>query len=144
MRVKDRRLRNFGPMMFFTRLSGVLFIVFSTYNPTGWSLWHWFEHNWPRDWTLLLPLASLYLVAYVLLILAALRSLRAGGVLLVIALLGSIVWLLVDAGIVPLSNGGDLSIILLYMGGSLLAIGVSWASAWVMLTGQVIVDNLSE
>jgi len=144
MRIKDRRLRNFGPMMFFTRLFGALFIVFSTYNPTGWSLWHWFEHGWPRDWTLLLPLASLYIVAYVLLILAAFRALRPSGVALVIALLGSIVWLLVDAGIVPLSNGGDLSIILLYMGGGLLAIGVSWASAWVMLTGQVIVDNLSQ
>ncbi len=143
MRVKDRSFRNFGPLMFLTRLFGVLFIVFSTYNPTGWSLWHWFEHAWPRDWTLLLPLASLYLVAYVLLILAAFRALRPSGVALVTALLGSIAWVLVDAGIVPLNNGGDLSIILLYMGGGLLAIGVSWASAWVMLTGQVIVDNLT-
>jgi hypothetical protein len=143
MRVKDRRLRNFGPLMFLARLFGVLFIVFSTYNPTGWSLWHWFQNAWPRDWTLLLPLASLYLVAYVLLVLAAFRALRPSGVALTTAFLGSIVWVLVDVGIVPLNDGADLAIIVLYMSGALLAIGVSWASAWVMLTGQVIVDDLT-
>jgi hypothetical protein len=143
VRVIDRSLRNFGLLMFLTRLFGVLFIVFSTYNPTGWSLWHWFEHGWPRDWTLLLPLGLLYVVAYVLLTLAAFRALRPSGVALVIAFLGSIVWVLVDAAIVPLNNGGDLAVILLYMSGAVLAIGVSWASAWVMLTGQVIVDDLT-
>ena len=143
MRVIDRSFRNFGPLMFLTRVFGVMFIVFSTYNTTGWSLWHWFERDWPRDWTLLLPIALLYLVAYVLLILAAFRALRPSGVALVVAFLGALVWVLIDAGVVPLRDSSDLAVILLYMSGGLLAIGVSWASAWVMLTGQVIVDNLT-
>jgi hypothetical protein len=143
VRLKDRSLRNFGLAMFLTRLFGVLFIVFSTYNPTGWSLSHWFEHAWPRDWTLLLPLALFYAVTYVLLILSAFRALRPSGIALVIAFLGSIVWVLVDAAVVPLETPADLAIIILYMAGGLLAIGVSWASAWVMLTGQVIVDDLT-
>jgi hypothetical protein len=143
LRVNKRRLRNFGLSMFLTRLFGVLFIVFSTSNPTGWSLWHWFASGWPRDWMLLLPIAALYLVIYVLLTKAAFRALRPSGVALTIALLGAIAWVLVDARIVPLESIGDLSIIVLYMAGGLLAVGVSWASAWVMLTGQVITDDLT-
>jgi hypothetical protein len=129
--------------MFLTRLFGVLFVVFSTYNPSGWSIWHWFENAWPRDWTLLLPLALLYVVAYILLTLAAYRALRPSGIALALSFIGSVVWVLVDAGLVPLKEEGDFAIILLYTGGALLAVGVSWASAWVMLTGQVIVDNLT-
>src|SRR5436309_12925118 len=140
MRVTDRSLRNFGPLMFLTRLFGVLFIVFSTYNPTGWSLWHWFENAWPRDWTLLVPIAALYVVIYVILIRAAYRSLRPSGIALAVALLGSIAWVLIDADIVPLDSIGDLGVVLLYVGGGALAIGMTWNFLWLRLTGQVIVD----
>jgi hypothetical protein len=129
--------------MFFSRLFGVLFMVFSTYNPTGWSLWHWFGTGWPRDWTLLLPLSAAYLVAYVIIVRAAYRSLRPSGMALTIALIGSIVWVLVDAGVVPLENAGNLGIVLLYGAGALLAVGMTWNFLWLRLTGQVIVDDLT-
>jgi hypothetical protein len=143
VRIQEYNIRNFRPSMLLTRLFGVLFLIFSTYNPTGWSLWHWFEYAWPRDWTLLLPIAVLYAVIYVLVIRASYRSLRPSGIALTIALLGALVWVLVDAGIVPLDTGGDLAVILLYMGGGALAIGMTWNFLWLRLTGQVIVDDLT-
>jgi len=136
-------LRNFGPSLFFTRLFGVLFVILSTYNPSGWSLWHWFGTGWSRDWTLILPVTVVYLVTYVILVRAAYRSLRPSGIALTIALLGSIVWVLVDADIVPLDNAGDLGIVLLYGAGALLAIGMTWNFLWLRLTGQVIIDDLT-
>jgi hypothetical protein len=144
VRLQEYSLRNFRPSMFLARLFGVLFVVFSTYNPTGWSLWHWFENAWPRDWTLLVPIGVLYGVVYVILVRAAYRSLRPSGIALAIALLGSIVWVLVDAGIVALDSMGDLGVVLLYMSGGAIAIGMTWNFLWLRLTGQVIVDDLTQ
>jgi hypothetical protein len=143
VRLEEYNTRNFRPSMFLTRLFGVLFVIFSTYNPTGWSLLHWLANAWPRDWTLLVPIGVLYAVIYFLLIRAAYRSLRPSGIALAIALLGSIVWVLVDAGIVPLDSAGDLGVVLLYMAGGAMAIGMTWNFLWLRLTGQVIIDDLT-
>ena len=143
MRLEEYSLRNFRPSMFLTRLFFTLFVVFSTYNSTGWSLWHWFESAWPRDWTLLVPIALLYFVFYFILVRAAYRSLRPSGIALAIALVGSITWVLVDAELVPLDSAGDLGVVLLYMAGGVLAIGMTWNFLWLRLTGQVIIDDLS-
>jgi len=137
------RLRIFGLAMFLTRLFGALFLVFSTYNPSGWSLWHWYQTGWPAEWTLLLPISVVWLVVYILLWRAAYRALRPSGLALTTALIGSLVWVLVDTGIVPLNVPGDLVIIVLYMSGGVLTAGVTWSSAWATLTGQVITNDLT-
>jgi hypothetical protein len=143
VRTRTRNLRNFGPSMFFARLFGVLFVVFSTYNPSGWSLWHWFGSLWPQDWALIMPVTVLYGMTYFLLVRAAYRSLRPSGIALAIALVASGAWVLIDAGLVRLDTLGDLGIVLLYGAGVLLAIGMTWNFLWLRLTGQVIVDDLT-
>lgn len=143
MRIRHPKPRNFGLTMFMTRLLGALFLVLSTYNASGYSLIHWIQTRGPQDWLLLLPIACLYAVAYILVLRVTVRQLRGPGIALSVALLGSIAYVLVDAGIIPLQDGGDLLPILLYMFGGLIAIGICWSSAWVMLTGQVSVDNLN-
>lgn len=143
MRIRHPKLRNFGLTMFTTRLLGALFLVMSTYNASGYSLIHWIQTRGPNDWLLLLPISCLYIITYILLMRVTIRQLRAPGIALTVALLGSIAYVLVDAGIIPLQDGADLLPILLYMFGGLIAIGICWASAWVMLTGQVSVDNLN-
>ena len=143
MRIRHPKPRNFGLTMFMTRLLGALFLVLSTYNASGYSLIHWIQTRGPNDWLVILPIACLYIITYILLLRVTVRQLRAPGIALTIALLGSIAYALVDAGIIPLQDGGDLLPILLYMFGGLIAIGICWASAWVMLTGQVSVDNLN-
>lgn len=143
MRIRRPRPRNFGFTMFTTRLLGTLFLVMSTYNASGYSLMHWIGERWSQDWLVQLPILCLYAIIYALLMRVVLRQLRPPGIALSVALLGSLAYVLVDAGIVPLEDGHDLLPILLYMLGGLIAIGICWASAWVMLTGQVSVDNLN-
>lgn len=143
MRIRHPSVRNFGVTMFTTRLLGALFLVMSTYNASGYSLLHWVSERWSQDWTVQLPIITLYVVIYLLLVRVTVRQLRPPGIALTIALLGSLAYFLVDAGIVPLEDGRDLLPILLYMLGGLIAVGLCWASAWVMLTGQVSVDNLN-
>lgn len=142
-RIKQPGLRNFGPSMFLTRLFGVTFLLFSTYNASGWSLLHWVAADFASDWMVQLPIIALWVVFYILLIRATFRSLRPTGVALTIAFIGSIVWVLIDAGIVALEDVGDLGVIALYMTGGVIAVGVTWAGAWVTLTGQVVTDDLT-
>lgn len=125
------------------RACGALFIVMSTYNPTNWSFIHWFGDRWPEDWLLLLPLVLFYVLAYTLMIRAAYRSLRPTGVGIGIAMMGAIAWVLIDIGLLELNDGRDLLVILLYMAGGLLAVGMSWNALWRRLTGQVAVDDLT-
>lgn len=143
MRIRRPRPRNFGLAMFVVRLMGTLFLVMSTYNASGYSLVHWISERWTQDWLVQLPIVCFYVIVYVLLIRVTLRQLRAPGIALTVAFLGSLAYLLVDTGIIPLHDMSDLLPIVLYMYGGLIAIGMCWASAWVMLTGQVSVDNLN-
>lgn len=143
MRIRHPRPRNFGLLQFLTRLMGAMFLVMSTYNASGYSLIHWIQTRGPRDWLLLLPIVTLYAIIYILVLRVTVRHLRGPGIALTVALMGSIAYVLVDAGIIPLRDGADLLPIVLYMFGGLIAIGICWASAWVMLTGQVSIDNLN-
>ncbi len=125
------------------RFCGSLFIVISTYNPSGWSLVHWFGDAWPEKWHFLLPISSFYALAYLLMIRTTFRSLRLGGMGLALAFMGAIAWVLVDAGVIELADASDLLVVLLYMAGGLLAAGMSWVPLWTRLTGQVSVDDLT-
>lgn len=143
MRVGKARLHNFGIAMLLARLSGMLFIVFSTYNISGYSIWHWFLRRWADDWMMLLPIIVAYVIVYVLLVIQTYRSLGAAGIALALAFVGSIIWFLVDTRLVVLKDIGDVGVAVLYMTGSVLGIGIVWAAAWLTLTGQFSVDDLT-
>lgn len=143
MFILKNRSRNFGAAMFFTRLLGTLFVVTSTYNASGYSLWHWIHRSWSEQWMLIVPVAFVNVVILVLLVRTTLRSLRLAGIALTVALIGSVVWVLADSGIIAIDSPQKIGVIALYMAGGVLAVGVSWAAAWVRLTGQVSVDDLT-
>jgi hypothetical protein len=138
------RYRRFNFWAFLIRLFAALFIVFSTYNPSGISYYHWLVETWPRDWMLQVPILPLYLLAYGLLLRATFRGLRPIGIILTIALMAAIVWLLLDTGVIRLASAGDLGVILLCMLAGLLAAGVSWMRIWTRLTGQALYDDLTQ
>jgi len=138
------RYRRFDFWAFLIRLFAALFVVFSTYNPSGISYYHWLVAAWPADWLLQVPILPLYVIAYALLVRATFRGLRPIGIVLAIALMGTIAWLLLDLGAIRLASPGDLGLILLYMLAGLLAAGVSWMRVWTRLTGQASYDNLTK
>jgi hypothetical protein len=134
--------RTFGPSAAAARLCVALFAVLSTYNPSGASYVHWLLDRWPQDWMLQVPVAVVYGFIYYFLIRAALRALRPAGIGLTIAVLGSIVWVLLDLGALVISGPGDVATLILYMFGALLAVGMSWMRIWTLLTGQVPVETI--
>lgn len=143
LRIRENWPRNVGWSMFVTRLLGALFLVFSTYNPSGFSIWHWIRATWPEDWLLLVPILFAYFVAYVLTLRVTYRSLRFPGILLTIAMIGAVIWIGVSAGVIPLADGTDFGILVLFMFGGLIAVGLCWSAAYFSLTGQVSTDDLT-
>jgi len=117
--------------------------VTSIYNSSGYSLWHWILRSWPEQWMVILPVAFVEVVVLVLLARTTLRSLGIAGIALTVAVLGSVMWVLADSGLIAIDSAKKIGAIALYIAGGVLAVGVTWASAWVRLTGQVTVDDLT-
>jgi hypothetical protein len=142
VRARPKKLRQFRVLSFLIRTCATLFLAFSTYNPSGISYVHWLEASWPEDWPLQTAVAIAYVIVYALLLRTTVRAIRITGIALVTALLGAMVWVLIDAGVVTIEGVDDLAIILLYMFGILLAVGISWMRLYILFFGQVSVDRL--
>jgi hypothetical protein len=83
---------------------------------------------------------ALLLVGWVICIRAALTSLGAVGLVLSALVLGTLVWVLTDYGILDPDNPSLLSWISLIIIGIILGIGLSWSLLRTRVTGQVEVD----
>jgi hypothetical protein len=135
--------KEFGALSFLWRLIASAVLVVATYNPTGYSYFHWVR-NAPSG-TGLGPehfVAGMVLViGWVILLIATQRSLGTLGLALGVALLGGIVWLFVDIGWLSLSSVSAITWIVLVCLSVLLSIGLSWSHVWRRITGQYEVDD---
>jgi len=136
--------RRFDLSAFLIRLFAAQFIVFSTYNPSGFSYYHWVVDTWPRDWLLQVPIVPAYVIFYWLLLRATFKGLRPIGIIITIALMGSILWVLMDMHVVRLTSAEDFGLLVLFMVAGLLAAGVSWMRIWTRVTGQASYDDLTK
>jgi len=134
----------FGWPNFFIRLGAALFLVFATYNPSGYSWVHWLQKSSNKLDPLLILSAVLLVIGWVVFLRATARSLGFFGALLVAALFGSLVWTMVYYGWLSLDNPSTLSWVALVLLSILLAIGISWSHVRRRLTGQVDVDEIEE
>ena len=131
------RISWFGVLV---RLLAALSLVLLTYNPTGHSFYHWAMRDFANLIALKAFSGALLLVGWVICIRAALTSLGAGGLVLSALVLGTLVWLLTDYGILDPDRPSLLSWISLIMIGIILGIGLSWSLLRTRVTGQVEVD----
>jgi hypothetical protein len=130
-------------MSFLWRLAASLALVVATYNPSGVSYYHWVRNSSAAD--ALGPehfvIGMLLVIGWVILFVAAQRSLGTIGMILGAAFLGGIVWLLTDAGWIAVSSVSALTWVSLVCLAMLLAIGLSWSHVWRRVTGQYEVDD---
>jgi hypothetical protein len=133
----------FNFLSFLWRFVSSLLLVIATYNPTKYSYWSWLKLARAAD--TLGPehfvVGVLLLIGWVILLAATQRSLGFLGLLLGGALLGGIVWLLVDFGWLNVSTMSSATWVGLICVAALLAIGLSWSHVWRRLTGQFEVDD---
>jgi len=118
------------------RIALALALVIATFNPTGYSLFHWITAA-PVAFTPGKALAALALaIGWVVCLRTAFIALGKVGVFLGLALFSVLAWFLVDRDVVSLTGSGIVWVALVVVG-VLLGIGLSWSLLRAKATGQI-------
>ena len=125
------------PIGILVRMLAVLFLVTATYNPSGYSYWHWAFRGNADYWALKIFLGLLIIFGFVFCIYATWRSLRLLlGVPLLLVIVASL-WLLSDWNIIDLSDWLQRTLALEAGLVVLLGTGVSFSLIRYRLSGQL-------
>jgi hypothetical protein len=119
------------------RMLAVLLLVTATYNPSGYSYWHWAFHADTNYWALKIFIGLLIIFGFVFCTYATWRSLRIMLGVPLILLMGASLWLLSDWGIVDLSDRLQRTLALESALVMLLGTGVSFSLIRYRLSGQL-------
>jgi len=130
----------------FLRLLFALVVVLLTFNPSGFSFFHW-----ARDAFLSSSLGPLHvlagialLIGWVVFVQATRQSLGLVGILLVASLFAVLVWMLFFYDVVDSSSSTTLTWIVLIGVAIILTVGMSWAHLRRRLSGQATVDEVHD
>ena len=124
------------------RWLGAFVLLSLTYNPTPWNYVRWVGDTWPDQMPLAVFLGLLLMVGYLVYVVATLRSIGPFGVILVAAIFGAGLWVLIDWGVLTLTNPSLnlwLGILALSV---ILGLGLSWSLLRQKLSGQASVDEI--
>lgn len=143
---KQRSSNNINALGFVWRFAAALVLVLLTYNPSGESAFHWVSAAiGEREFgPLHLLLIGVLLAGWVVFWIATWRALGTLGVTLAMIVLGAIIWLLFDLGVLHSKSVSAITWISLVGLAAILAIGVSWSHVWRRITGQVNVELLDD
>lgn len=131
-------------LSFFIRLMFAFILVFATFNPSGYSYFHWFKNTMPA-FTPYIALAGIALIiGWAIFIRATIRSLGPIGVILALLLQACLVWLFVDLGWFDWHNVGLMAWVGLSITAVVLALGISWSHVRRRLSGQVDTDDVAD
>jgi len=136
--------RSFNFSGFMLRWVMALLLVFLTYNPSGYSWYHWLAGAENKVEPLIALSGVLLLIGWVIYVRATARSLGVMGTLLSLALFGTLVWALIYYQIISLDNTTFLTYLSQVILSAVMAIGLSWSHVRRRLTGQLDVDDSDE
>ena len=140
LQVADKN--NFGFDSFIVRFVFALIVVFATYNPEGYSYYHWISADFATFSVLKAFVGVVLLIGWVILARATLGSLGALGIILAAAFFGLAIWLIIDVFGLSADNRRVITYIIEIMIACVLSIGVSWSHVRRRITGQVDTDEL--
>lgn len=127
---------------FFLRLLAAFILVFSTYNPSGTSYYHWLTENLTTLNPVIVLCGIVLLIGWTVYLRATARSLGAFGLLLAAAFFGTLVWLFIYWDIVNIDSIKAVTWMVLIVLCFILAVGISWSHIRRRITGQVDVDEV--
>ena len=125
------------------RILAALGLVLLSFNPSGYSYFHWVAHGFPHLTAAQLVCGLVLLICWVVYVTATQRSLGLFGVGLLLALFAALVWLAVDQGWLRLAGGSSLAWISVIATGLILGVGMCWSFVRRRLSGQTDVDEVS-
>ena len=121
-----------------------LLLVLITYNPSGYSYFHWVHQNL-HTLTPYIALAGLALViGWVIYLKATLNSLGLIGILLASAFFACLIWLFIYWKILDLNNTSAVAWFVEILLAVLLALGMCWSHFSRRISGQIDVDDIEQ
>lgn len=115
-----------------------------TFNPTSFNYINWAQTAYSGQLPIVVLPGLLLLVGYIIYLRATLRSIGVFGMALILAITGTLIWVLVDWNILSLSNQGLMTWIALFALSLVLGIGLSWSHVRRALSGQSDMDDMDE
>jgi hypothetical protein len=119
-----------------------LVLVFLTFNPSGFSYYHWLLAHLSPIEPLVVVAGIALLGAWIFFVRATFSSMGLLGVVLLLALFASVVWWVVSQGWLAVENRSAMAWVVLTCLGLLLGIGMSWAHIRARISGQASVDRV--
>lgn len=146
MATKKDSPEDFTALSLLWRFLAALALVLISFNPSGHSAYHWVVTAIGAG-----AFGPIHAVALILLLIgwvifwvATWRALDTFGVFLAFVALGTIVWLLIDFGIITATTVSMVTWISLVCLAVVMAIGLSWAHIWRRVTGQQTVEDTDD
>lgn len=113
-----------------------------TYNPTDWNYVRWTLANYEHHLSVAVLLGLILLIGYIIYTRATIRSIGGFGMFLVLAVVGALLWVLHDFGLLSLENH-DINVWLGILALSIvLGVGLSWSHVRRALSGQSDMDDV--
>lgn len=119
-------------------------LLAATYNPTQWNFVRWAEANYTTSLSVCVLFGLLLLIGYIIYLRATLRSIGIFGMILVLAVAGTLLWVLFDRGWIDLSDPTANTWIAIVVSSFVLAIGLSWSIVRRKISGQADIDDVDE
>lgn len=124
------------------RFLAAVALVFLTYNPEGYSYYHWVSEHLTQLSVLMLFVGVVLLIGWAIYLRATFHSLGPLGLVLAIAFFGTLSWLLIDLNLIPTDSVRAVSYLIEFALCGVLTAGVSWSHIRRRITGQVDVDEM--
>ena len=131
-------------MGFILRWLTALTLLAATYNPTNYNYVKWVLGREEGSISLMVLAGLLLLIGYIIYLRATLRSIGGFGMILVLALVGALLWVLYDFGLLALDNAGLNVWLGLFALSLVLGVGLSWSHVRRALSGQSDVDDVDD
>jgi hypothetical protein len=134
----------FTPLGFLLRLLAAIVLVLCTFNPTGYSYYHWVAEEFPRIAPLQAIAGVALLAGWIVYLTATMRSIGVLGIVLAVAFFAALIWLFSSWGWLDPHNATAMTWVVLLVSSTILAVGISWSHIRRRLTGQADVDEVEQ
>ncbi|MCB2427291.1 DUF6524 family protein [Methylophaga pinxianii] len=141
--------QRFNSKGFLLRLLFAVLLVYISYNPSGYSYYHWataalFGSSGMNITPPFAMATVIILIGWTVYLRATFRSLGGFGLILAFAFFAIIIWWLFDLGILELRHHAAFTYIILFLIAAVLAVGMSWSHIRRRLSGQADMDDVDE
>ena len=131
----------FGLTGFIVRLIVALVLVFGTFNPSGYSFYHWALAE-GGSMPLKFVAGIVIVIVYIVYLRATWRSIGPIGLVLAAGLFCGIIWALIDFDLIDTAKPTLMTYLLLVLISLVMAVGLSWSHVRRRVSGQSDIDDL--